>query len=506
MMHVLLIAVFLAVYLRDAMQSPLLASWLGSVGDGAIAAWSIGSMLMLWLASQVMIWSLGRRIDRTGRLRHVQRAETVLLASRIAGVFVHAFNTLALGWIDVVRHATGNLVGVDEVLAATPVLLFFVMGWWSIYPIDRRLREAVIVQELDHGRSMPPILTRWQFISSALRHQALWIAVPMITILAWGELTDAWTRRGTLGRIEAGVVQFVGVVLLLLLMPLIMRRLWDTIPLATGPLRDRLLAMCASQRVRVANLLIWRTHGAMVNGAVIGLIPRLRFILLTDALIEYLSPEQVEAVTAHEIGHVRRRHILWLGASALGSITVLSWLLQLLCWALRPGLQSSEWVQGVIGMASLGMGLVVFGFVSRRFEWQADAFAVQHLSGLRRGGPSVVVTPEAVAAMTGALNAVAYLNHIPKHRFTWRHGTIATRLHKLSELPGLDAGKLPIDRTVRWIILAAATVALAATSLVVWSGVSSDPERPRRTSLSEVTEVLGAIRQDARDRERLHLS
>jgi STE24 endopeptidase len=218
----------------------------------------------------------------------------------------------------------------------------------------------------------------------------------------------------------------------------------------------------------------------MINGAVMGLIPRLRYILLTDALLEHLPPEQVEAVTAHEIGHVKRRHILWLIASGIGTLTVIGVGIQVLMELVRPGFSWTIAGQGIGSVVSLGTAFVVFGFVSRRFEWQADAFAVQHLSGLEPGRSGVMVTAEAVGAMRGALESVARLNHIPRRRFTWRHGSIATRQLKLAQLVGMRADRLPIDRQARWIAAGSAVAALISAGLIAWASVSSPPPRPPR--------------------------
>jgi Zn-dependent protease with chaperone function len=193
---------------------------------------------------------------------------------------------------------------------------------------------------------------------------------------------------------------------------------------------------------------------------------------LTDALLESLPTEQVEAVLAHELGHVRRRHMLWLGAGALAAVLLTAgsakWAVE--TWA--PAWGASAWVEGVITAAGLGVALLVFGFVSRRFEWQADGFAVQHLSGQRPGGATAVVSAEAVAAMSGALDAVARLNNIPRGRFTWRHGSIADRQRRLAALVGQPADRLAPDRIARRLKLLAAAAVIGAAAVVVKTGVS----------------------------------
>jgi Zn-dependent protease with chaperone function len=157
--------------------------------------------------------------------------------------------------------------------------------------------------------------------------------------------------------------------------------------------------------------------------------------------------------------------------------------------------QSSEWSIAGVGFTVVG-AILTLGFVSRRFELQADAFAVADLSRHPAPAeptpvareipidspmePSVVVVPpmpsnavtaESVAAMNAALAAVADLNGVPINRFTWRHGTIAERQRHLESLVGLPLQSLAIDRTVRWIKALTAAAAVLAIALIVILGV-----------------------------------
>ena len=56
-------------------------------------------------------------------------------------------------------------------------------------------------------------------------------------------------------------------------------------------------------------MLTWRTRHQIGNAAVMGFIPQVRYILLTDLLLETMSDEQIEAVFAHEMGHVLADHV-----------------------------------------------------------------------------------------------------------------------------------------------------------------------------------------------------
>ena len=62
----------------------------------------------------------------------------------------------------------------------------------------------------------------------------------------------------------------------------------------------------------------------MVNACVTGILPGFRYVLLSDALIESLTPLEIAAVFGHEIGHVAHRHFLYFAFFFMGSLGVLS--------------------------------------------------------------------------------------------------------------------------------------------------------------------------------------
>ena len=63
--------------------------------------------------------------------------------------------------------------------------------------------------------------------------------------------------------------------------------------------------------MRYRDILVWRTHSNMGNAAVMGILPHMRYVLLSDLLLETMTDEQIEAVFAHEMGHVVHRHMAW---------------------------------------------------------------------------------------------------------------------------------------------------------------------------------------------------
>jgi len=112
-------------------------------------------------------------------------------------------------------------------------------------------------------------------------------------------------------------------------------------------------------------------------------------IVFFDTLIERLTPQEIEAVLAHELGHFARGHIPRLlavrFALALVLLAVLGWLWREPAFAEALGLPGPR-----IGALLAGFTLLVpvftFPFqpiaslMARRQEFEADAFAARHAS------------------------------------------------------------------------------------------------------------------------------
>jgi STE24 endopeptidase len=267
--------------------------------------------------------------------------------------------------------------------------------------------------------------------------------------------------------------------------PLLARLVLSVERLGAGPVRDDLLAICRAHRVKVGQILLWKTDGSLINAAVMGLVGPLRFVLLTDALIETMPREQVQAVMAHEIGHVRRHHMPWLVASLIGMLMLAGYavtvpLLLFHWWGVRWEGAMAEWVHGAATVVAGVLALLAFGWISRRIERQADTFAVQHLSRLQDDGTgraSRFITPQAVEAMHGALGLIARLNNVDPHRPSWRHGSIAWRQAYLASIIGRGLDAVPIDRLIRrakLIVAAILVLGIGASVALEWWAVVND--------------------------------
>lgn len=467
MLHPLILIAAVATLAADTVgleHAPLLS-------DG----WTVGTLLLSFtliaLAAHVALRRAGRALDRTGSARSLRSADRALSASRVATGLAYIIGVFLLGWVGVVRSVVGDWIGIDEALALSPVLAVYAAGWWSFEPIERRLHEAALLGAIDRGSPVHAVPTRLAYTLEKLRSTVFGALAPLALIVLWAEsvafAADRWgwapwpmDDERTLAALAAA--QLLGAGLVLALSPPIVLAIWSTTRLPAGELRDRLTELCRRHRVRVGGFRVWDTRGAVLNGAVLGVVPRLRYVLLTDAVIERLERAQLDAVMAHEIAHVRRRHMPWLIAGLLASLGWASVVVGAVGSTLsgpidRQSGVAAAAIDGAALAAMLALGLVGFGFISRLFERQADAFAVRDAA--ESAGRSEVVAEDA-EAMAGALERVARLNHIPPAKFTWRHGSIAGRCRRARALVGAPTDRFPVDRAAgRMKILVAIGVA-----------------------------------------------
>lgn len=482
-MQVFILTMVMALLMHDQ-QGPT-ASPAGL--DGWRLAAAILAPKLIWaLLYAVLCRVVYRGLMRTAALRWVVRLNIGTMLYRGGILVLWGLDLFYLGLLTALRATIGDLVLLDEMLALSLPIAMLIFGWWADYPIDRRLREATLMRSIDAGLPIQAIWTRSEYLLGQVRHQLALMLVPLLVLLGWLEAIITWAPPDEL--VQAGL-SLGGAGVLFLFAPLVIRRIWDTIPLPPGELREMLVNMCRQHRVAVRELLLWRTFGGLLNAAVMGVIGPLRYILLTDALLESLPLKQVEAVMAHEIAHVRRHHMFWLLIVAAATSTLLQTLGGIVIDVLIPAssagdpqpvaagfgwelLSDPELTVGAITCFGAACWLLTFGWVSRRFERQADTFAVQHLVQQRAttDDPSyppapMIVDAQSVGTMVLALEQVSRFNHMATTRRSWRHGSIAWRQAYLNGLIGLDVKRLPIDRQIFWIKCAAATVLTATIAL-----------------------------------------
>lgn len=157
--------------------------------------------------------------------------------------------------------------------------------------------------------------------------------------------------------------------------PLLLGLIWRTTPLTDVNLRARLHRLAAQDNIKYKDIVIWQTE-SVANAAVAGIVPWSRQIFLTDALLQHFSDDEIEAVVAHEFGHVRYKHIL---------TYLMFMIVYFLSYAIYyiyiggpleslPSTSSLVPAVGLVFFISLYF-VIIFRALSRRFEHQADLYA-----------------------------------------------------------------------------------------------------------------------------------
>jgi Zn-dependent protease with chaperone function len=214
------------------------------------------------------------------------------------------------------------------------------------------------------------------------------------------------------------IVALGGVSLLMIALPPILRVILGARSLPPGPLRDRLKQRCAEISFPVSDLLEVPTGTLrMANAFVAGLSTRWRYVFFTRAILEGMTPDELDCVLVHEATHAQKRHILFYLLAAFA--------FSLCSGLLHEGLEATGLPSevGILAWAGLYWG-VAFGYVSRRFETEADLVAARRVPGLEGG-----FAPYAAARkMAAALERVAFLNGVPIRAPSWRHFRIDQRI------------------------------------------------------------------------------
>ncbi len=224
--------------------------------------------------------------------------------------------------------------------------------------------------------------------------------------------------------------------LMLVLYPKLILPLFNKLsPLPEGELRTRLLALGdrTGFQAKTIEVMDGSKRSAHSNAFFTG-FGRFRRIVLFDTLIAQLTPEELEAVLAHEIGHYRRGHIpKMLAISAvtmLGGFAVIAWLAASPGFNLAFGFPPGELAPAFL-LFGLLSGVVTFWFspltnlLSRKHEYEADAFAREAV-----GGPGPLL---------GALRKLAQknLSNLTPHPwfsgFYYSHPTLVERERALTQ-------------------------------------------------------------------------
>ncbi len=383
----------------------------------------------------LLTWWTVRAFGRGSTRRFARRAHRANLLLRAAIVGAYALLVYGFDWPVI---AGMYVPVVRSLVMLAPFLLMLLVGLVLPYRVERVVRGAA-----------------WSFPAYAwfqFRHYVVIVLLPWLLLAAAHELVQAWYDTLRLYVPYADWCASAGfAALLYILAPVGLRFIWQTEPLPPGELRSRLEGVCGAAKLRCRNVLVWRMGPSRIaNACIAGVVPWTRYVFLTDALLAQLTPAEIEAVFAHEAGHVKHRHMLyylWLAICFLLVYEVVNDVAGDL-------LGRSD----VVEIATLLATAFVywfgfFGFVSRRMEQQADLYAARLMGG-----------PEAFAS---ALEQISLANGMDPTARSWRHFSIARRIGFLLSVAADPDVERRFQCSLRYLRFATVAVALLCGMYIV---------------------------------------
>ncbi len=391
----------------------------------------------------------------------------VWMVGGLAGVIVTGYGA----WLASGLHLD-RVPLVGELATLAPFVAALLLNWAIEYPFHRVMRKRIADIERRDGIAGPKIWSRAQYVTYNVRHHLLFIAVPVCLIIAVTDALALWVGPYMGDSVPANLLMtgmtVFAVAAIFFFAPLMIVRIWRTRRLEDGALRDELEKMCRSLHLGYRELLVWESGGVIANAGVMGLAAPVRYILLSDGLLEGMDPRQVKAVFAHEAGHIAEHHIFYSVLFAIAAATFCMYAGLLVVAPLEMSDDEAAMVSQGVGMVLLAVAWgVVFGWLSRRFERQSDVVAAWACGEGDAADPESI-THEGAAAFASALQRVAQLNAIPMGRHNWRHGSIQARVRYILSLASTGGTRRDIDRAVRRIKL---TLWIAATGAVLLTGL-----------------------------------
>lgn len=389
----------------------------------ATVAGSSFAVLFAFWSSRLISRSIRADSARRGTwllwFERLQRVHLILWLVTIA-VAIHV-----LDWPQVVRYNWGldNAPLLRDLVILGPVWIPLLFSWAAFYDVEQAARSGSS-HFLSHGSSRSDEAAgRGQYVWLRTRHYLGLCFVPILALLTFQDcvtlLQPNWQQSDF-----GWLLYLLPIAGITLALPQLLSRIWPTTPMSDSPLRTKLRRLTERVGVRARDFRIWKTNRQMLNAAVTGLIPSLRYVFLTDGLLAVLRDDEAESVIAHELGHIQRRH-LWLRMLLLG---LPIWIMGNLeafapelsdCWCgWFVNLTGSELVVSSLFIPAITVlyAVMALGRYSRMLEHDADLCV--HDNGQTE-------------VFCATIDRLSYLSNHHRQRHTWLHPSTASRIHLL---------------------------------------------------------------------------
>ena len=309
---------------------------------------------------------------------------------------------------------------IQGIAALLLFIIYLMTVWYFGYPSYKRIFQTNISRRsfiVSNFRLNVPVILPWFLLSLMFDIVILTSRAGITGILnkPWGELLL--------------YALFLGV--LAIFIPPFLQYWWGCRPLESSAAVKDIKSFLEHIRFKYRDIVSWPIfEGRMMTAGIMGLIPRFRYILVTDSLMEILTINELKAVMAHEVGHVKHRHMLFYLIFFLGLMIIMTGLFvfdfypvlfEYFLSKLSIDIKSINMYYFLLYLPVLFFIVIYFryvmGFFMRNFERQADLHSA--------------VVMESPAPVISSLEKIAFLSGKSRDLPSWHHFSIKERVEYL---------------------------------------------------------------------------
>jgi STE24 endopeptidase len=371
---------------------------------------------------------------------HQKAADYTLAKSRLGTAELAWSTVILLGWT-----LLGGLSALDALIGASPmaqwgplaqqvalVAAFALIG--AVLDLPLSWYSTFVLEERFGFNKMTPGLWLGDLLKSSLVGAV--IGLPIVALILWlmgstGALWWLWAWGAWMGFN----------LLILVLYPTVIAPLFNKFePLQDEQLKARVNALMQRCGFSAKGLFVMdgSKRSAHANAYFTGFGAAKR-VVFYDTLLKQLTPDEVDAVLAHELGHFRHKHIVqriaMLFGLSLGALWLLGWLSQQVWFYSGLGVQVQlNAPNDALALLLFLMVVPVFSYfisplsahLSRRHEFQADAYACAQTSGSDLSSALLKLYKDNASTLTpDPLFARFYYSHPPASERLARMGSQA---------------------------------------------------------------------------------
>ena len=395
----------------------------------------IGLIVFFFYFTLFLFRRLEKRIATSEFSRLDHQFHSILMRQSIMAILIFAIDIYGLSLSSfLIDFPIFNTFPTLEALLFLSLFVFYLaIVWACAHGAYKKLYRSDISKKsyvLSNITFSIPILLPWVFLSG--------VADLIRTLpFEWpGRFLDTTEGEVTYFLLFLFVVAVIG--------PAMIQKFWRCKPLEAGDHRKRIEKLCQKADLAYADILYWPIFGGkMITAGVMGLLRKFRYILVTPSLLRLLEPEEIDAVIAHEIGHVKRKHLLFyllffVGYMLLSYVTFdiilfgiiyaepVYWLIN------KTGFDQTTIFSALFSLIIIFIFLIyfrfIFGFYMRNFERQADIYVY----ALFDSAKPLISTLEKIVTTSGQ----------SADRPNWHHFSIKERIDYLQKC----------ESNSRWIV------------------------------------------------------